>query len=109
MSLAARMLLWITNVLTELKVIYRTPIIKCDNQGAIKLVENPLITKYSKHIDIKYHFIRQLYMSRKINVEYCPTNDMIADIFTKPLQATRFQTLREQLHRPPLQGKILHR
>ena len=55
-----------------------------DNQGAIALVNNPVHHQRSKHIDIKYHFIRDVCDKGKINVVYLPTDEMVADIFTKP-------------------------
>ena len=54
-----------------------------DNQGAIALVENPVHHQRSKHIDIKYHFIRTECNRGKINVVYVPSSDMVADILTK--------------------------
>ena len=60
-----------------------------DNQSAIKLAENPCHHKKSKHIDIRYHFIRQEIADGIVNVKYIPTNDNVADMFTKPLSKTK--------------------
>ena len=60
-----------------------------DNQGAIALARNPVNRQRCKHIDIKYHFVRETVNSGKIGLEYCPTDRMIADIMTKP--ATKLQ------------------
>ena len=56
-----------------------------DNQGAITLTKNPHLTERSKHIDISYHFVRDLFEKQKLNVSYVPTKDMAADGFSKPL------------------------
>jgi len=56
-----------------------------DNQGAIALVENPVHHQRSKHIDIRYHFIRDQCNQGNVSVEYKPSSDMIADILTKPV------------------------
>ena len=56
-----------------------------DNQGAMKLAENPLFHNRTKHIDIRYHFIRDTLASGEIVLQYLPTADMVADIMTKPL------------------------
>lgn len=56
-----------------------------DNQGAIALVENPRSHQRTKHIDIRYHFIRQAYQKSLIQLQYIPTAQMTADIFTKAL------------------------
>ena len=55
-----------------------------DNQGAIALVKNPVNHNKSKHIDIKFHFIREKYSKRIIELIYVPSSDNIADIMTKP-------------------------
>ncbi|KAI0992696.1 hypothetical protein K3495_g15489 [Podosphaera aphanis] len=62
-----------------------------DNQGAIHLVKNPVLSERSKHIDISYHFIRDLAEKQRIAVEYIPTDEMIADGLTKPLPRNGFQ------------------
>lgn len=55
-----------------------------DNQGAIALSQNPVCRQRCKHVDIKYHFVRTVLSDNMITIEYCPTADMVADIFTKP-------------------------
>lgn len=60
-----------------------------DNQGAIALARNPVNRQRCKHIDIKYHFIRETVNSGRISLEYCPTDNMVADLMTKP--ATKLQ------------------
>ncbi|KAI0995269.1 hypothetical protein K3495_g12913 [Podosphaera aphanis] len=68
-----------------------------DNQGAIHLVKNPVLSERSKHIDISYHFIRDLAEKQRIAVEYIPTNEMIADGLTKPLPRIGFQKFVDKL------------
>ena len=60
-------------------------LIYSDNQGAIALVENPRSHQRTKHIYIRYHFIRQAYQEGLIQLQYIPTAQMTADIFTKTL------------------------
>src|SRR5436305_6743576 len=60
-------------------------IIFADNQGDIKLSENPKHHSRSKHIDVKFHFIREASQQGLIRLMYIPTTDMVADILTKPL------------------------
>jgi hypothetical protein len=60
-------------------------IIYADNQAAIKLAENPNSHDRSKHIDIRYHIIREALGNGSIILRYVPTNDMVADILTKGL------------------------
>ena len=65
-----------------------------DNQSTIKLVENPVFHKRSKHVDIKYHFVRVVVEKNTLDIQYIPTTDNIADIFTKPLLFSVFTKLR---------------
>ena len=58
---------------------------------------NPVLHKHMKHIDIKYHFVREKTQDGTIELKYCPTNEMVADIFTKPLLKEQFEYLRGKL------------
>lgn len=62
-----------------------------DNLSAQQLVRNPVYHARSKHIDIKYHHIREVLNSKQITIHYVPTNDMIADILTKNLEKCKHQ------------------
>jgi hypothetical protein len=59
--------------------------IYADNQGSIKIGNNSCTTKRSKHIDIQFHFTRSVIKSAEIELEYCPTLMIIADMMTKAL------------------------
>lgn len=66
-----------------------------DNQSAICMAKNPQFYGHAKHIDIKYHFIREQIASGVIDLKYCKTEDMVADIFTKGLSEEKFTMLRQ--------------
>jgi len=68
-----------------------------DNQGAIALSKNPVNRQRSKHIDVRYHFIRAEINSGKVVVEYCPTTDMVADVMTKPATKAKLVKFRDFL------------
>jgi hypothetical protein len=68
-----------------------------DNQACIALAKDPVAHSRTKHIDIRYHYIRELIAGRKTTVDYCSTVDMTADILTKPLTLQGFQRCREKL------------
>ncbi|KAI1668818.1 hypothetical protein L13192_06277 [Pyrenophora tritici-repentis] len=68
-----------------------------DNQGAIALVKNPHLHERSKHIDICYHFIRDLAEQKKLQISYIPTDEMVADGMTKPLQRVAFERFKKML------------
>jgi len=67
-----------------------------DNQSTILLANNGTASssKRTRHIDIRYYFITDRVKTNEINIEYCPTKEMIGDFFTKPLQGTLFYKLR---------------
>ena len=60
-------------------------ILNSDNQGAISLAENPQNHQRSKHIDIKYHFVRHQVKEGRIDLRYLPTAQTTADVLTKAL------------------------
>lgn len=69
--------------------VYECTTVYEDNQGAIALSKNPVRRQRCKHIDIKYHFLREVVASGKMDIVYCQTENMVADILTKP--ATRIK------------------
>ena len=68
-----------------------------DNQSAISMTKNPQFHGRSKHISIKYHFVRDQVTDGTIKVEYCPTTEMIADMLTKGLSKEQFTKLRRMV------------
>jgi hypothetical protein len=68
-----------------------------DNQGSIALSKNPVHHKRTKHIDIRYHFVREAVVDGIVKITYCPTKEMVADILTKPLPRGQFEILRSKL------------
>ena len=71
----------------------QTPIlIKEDNQGTIAVARNPVSHSRTKHIDIKFHYVREALVDGIIDLIYCPTEQMTADMLTKPLAHQQFET-----------------
>ena len=75
----------------------RPTTIYCDNKSAIALSKNRVFHKRKKHIDTRYHFIRELVNNREINLQHCRSEEQLADIFTKALAQEQFEILREAL------------
>ena len=69
----------------------------CDNQGTIAVTQNPTNHQRTKHIDIRYHFIRDLVQSGEIIVDYIPSQSNLADVLTKPLDRAQFSNLIAQI------------
>lgn len=88
MTQAVKEILWLRVLLDKIGGFKHIPPMSTlneDNQGAIALAHNPEYHARTKHIDIQYHFIRELVTTEKIYLQFCPSTDMIADIITKAL------------------------
>ena len=85
--------LWIRTFIGEFRRGFSSdPIpINCDNQGAIALAKDNKFHARTKHIDIRYHFIREAVEDHKIELKYIPTDDNVADTFTKALAKGKFR------------------
>ena len=93
--LAAQETIWLRQLLNTLGFTQSEPTRLCeDNQGAIAISKNNKNSTRTKHIDIKYHFIREANENNGIKLLYCPTEKMLADILTKALPRPRFEELR---------------
>ena len=89
---------WMKQTLQYIKVMFEEPtIIYCDNTSAISLSKNFVQHSKAKHFPIKYHYLRNQAENRTIKLEYIPTQEHIADIFTKPLNRDVFEYLRQTL------------
>ena len=90
--------IWLSRLLGELLGI-STPKVKLlvDNKSAIALSKNPVHHERSKHIDTRYHFIRDCVDKGEVDIGHVSTADQLADILTKALGRVRFVELRQQL------------
>ena len=92
---AAQEAVWLRRLLSDIGFAQRTPTtIHEDNQGAICLSQNPKDHSRTKHIDIKFHYIREKVTERQLRVEYCATGDMVADTLTKGLAKPAIEKFR---------------
>ena len=97
-SSACKEAVWLRKLLRNLNCgSEKATVIFVDNQSAIRLVKNPEYHKRTKHIDIRYHFIREKSEAKEIAVEYVPSELQKADIFTKALTKQRFKSLCESM------------
>ena len=71
--------------------------IHVDNTGAIALGKNNMVTKRSKHIDIRYHFTRQCYSDGLIDIVHISTDKNLADVLTKPLGRSKLESFSKLL------------
>lgn len=101
-SETVRELIWVKRLFNDLaKDRVKKTIMLVNNQSMIRIkkirVKNPELHRKTKHIEVRYYFIRYAYEEKVFELGYIHTNDQIADIFTKPLNKTRFEYLRTEL------------
>eukprot|EP00253_Pinus_taeda_P003386 PITA_03386 len=95
---ASKEALWLRQILSEFGFEQQHPTTRwCDNQSAIQLCKDPVQHQRSKHIELHMHFIRKLIHDHVLEVQYCSTDDQVADIFTKALTEAKFTKLRYML------------
>jgi len=107
---AATQALWLSRMLVELlgrKV--DVVELKVDNKSALTLAKNPVFYERSKHIRIKYHFIRDCLEDGSIKASHIATTDQLADILTKSLGKSKFQEMRERIGLQQIAFSVRHK
>ena len=90
-------LIWMKKLLYDYGIPQDTMCVFCDNTSAINLSKNPVQHSKSKHIEIHYHFIWDLVEDKVVCLEFIHTDNQKANIFTKPLDGPRFESLRKTI------------
>lgn len=99
---ACQELIWIISLTEDLGLEQKLPIkIMEDNQSAIKISQSEKHNSRVKHIDVKYHYIRELQKQNIVEVDYCPSQQMISDMLTKPLPKPSFEMHRNAVNLIP--------
>jgi hypothetical protein len=91
-------ILYMKQTLLDYGVVLENVPLLCDNESAVKIANNPIQHSRTKHIDIRHHFLRGHVAKGDIILEGVRSEDQLADIFTKPLDKTRFCMLRNELN-----------
>jgi hypothetical protein len=95
---AACQALWIVTVLKELGIeAEKHVVLQIDNKSAINLAKNPVLHGRSKHIEARFHFLREQVNQGSLDVRHCATDAQVADALTKSLKTDRFLKLRSEL------------
>nr|KYP38315.1 Copia protein [Cajanus cajan] len=69
----------------------------CDNKSAISIAKNPIQHGRTKHINVKFHAIREAEKNGDVQLTYCRSGEQLADILTKALPSAKFNKLRSKL------------
>eukprot|EP00253_Pinus_taeda_P019954 PITA_19954 len=97
-TIAACQAVWMRRMLRSLGQEHaKATMIFCDNSSAIALSKNLVLHKRTKHINTRFHYIRELVSNGEINLQHCRTQEQVADILTKPLDQKNFEFLRKCL------------
>ena len=95
---AANQVLWLRKILADLYMEQKKATkVNVDNQTAIAISKNPIFHGKTKHFKLKYYFLREVQKNKELQLIYCKTEDQLADMLTKPLSKTRFETLRNKI------------
>jgi len=95
---ATNQAIWLRRLLEDLKFNTQEGVpIYCDSQSAIAIGKNPVQHRRTKHIQIKYHFVRESVKNGNIKLEYCKSEEQLADALTKALGGQPFERFRVQL------------
>ncbi|XP_045783756.1 secreted RxLR effector protein 161-like [Maniola jurtina] len=95
---ATKEAIWIKQLLSDIgEYKQQTLCLNLDNQSAISVIRNANFHKRCKHIDIKYHFVKEKYYDKVIDLKYVCSSNQYADIFTKALSRDKFRLLREKI------------
>lgn len=93
---ATKQAIWLRDLLSEITgVEVEKAVIRIDNKSAIALTKNPIFHGRSKHIQRRFHFIRECVENEEVEVEHVPGIEQKADILTKALGNMRFKEMRE--------------
>ena len=89
---------WLRKLLFELfDLAFDATCIFYDNHSCVNLSENLVFHDKSKHIEIKYHYIKDMVQRRVAKLQYVATNEQIVDVLTKPLSRVKFEYFKERL------------
>lgn len=90
-------IIYVKSLINEMLNIDVDAVLHVDNQSAINMLKSGQIRKRSKHIDVRFHFISEKIRNKIFSIKYCPTQNQVADIFTKPLKRNLFERHTDKL------------
>ena len=97
LALSLKEVEWVMNMCDEMGIGCKKSIIWCDNQGALKIVQNRHSIGRTKHVDLKLQKMKEAVLTGKVLTEYVKSEHNVADIFTKALGRISFSRLRDKL------------
>jgi hypothetical protein len=101
---------WLAWLLADLRQEeVKTVELRVDNKFALALMKNPVFHERSKHIRVRYHYVRQCVEDGSVHVDFISTSDQLANIGTKALRRVRFQELATRIGMVKIKSKLTHK
>ena len=98
MCMAAREAVWLRKLLVELFGHMLEPTMsRCDNQSCVQMSVNPIHHDQTKHVEIRYHYVRDMVQRRAVELQFVPTDEQVVDVLTKPLVQGKCEGFRKRL------------
>ncbi|MCO5582362.1 hypothetical protein L7F22_036256 [Adiantum nelumboides] len=94
-SEACKEAIWLTRLVGDLGIVREILVLHCDSQSAIQLARNPVFHAKTEHVDVRYHFIREVLEDKRLQLVKVHTDDNPPDLLTKSLSSERFTHCRE--------------
>jgi len=94
---ATKEIIWMKRLFCDIMTLRHTPVLQVDNSAAIKFAQNPEFHRRTKHIDVKYFFVREKVIDRSIEICKISTEHQVADVMTKPLDTVRLAYLCDRM------------
>jgi hypothetical protein len=96
-SVASHEAVWLRKLCGLFDLELEPTLIYCNNQSCVKLSKNHVFHDKSKHIEIKYHYIRDMMQRGAMELQYISTNEQIVDILTKPMSRVKYEYFKDKL------------
>ena len=93
----AKEVIWLKRLFCDILKLKHTPVLQVDNSATVKLAQNPEFHRRTKHIDVKYFFVREKVIDKTIEISQISTEHQVADIMTKPLDRVRLAYLCDRM------------
>ena len=94
----AREVVWLQKILARLFGYMMEPtMIHCDNQSCVQMSVNPVHHDQTKHVEMRYHYVRDMVQRCVVELQFVSTNEQVVDVLTKPLVRGKFKGFRKML------------
>ena len=96
--MAARDAVWLRKLLAGLFGHMLEPtVIRCNNQSCVRMSVNPIHHDTTKHMEMRYHYVRDMVQRHAVELQFVPTDEQVANMLTKPLVRGKFEGFRKML------------